>query len=206
MKNDKIIESWNKILPDEAADERMRSKIMEYQRSHTRKEKVILMKKTIKIMIPIAACLALACVTTVHFVKSNSENYVTSTLSGDNYVATTPGIADAALMIFVNDVLYKQPTIETSYDELKDDFVYLGVVESDITHLQVANNDGIPKENFQANHSVVGSAIYQYNDNIVVEINGKYWLYENTNSSANGQQESLSEEEKKLLDPTYGIE
>ncbi len=196
MKNEKIIASWNKILPDEAADERMRSKIMEYQRSHIRKDSVISMKKTMKMLIPIAACLALVCVTTVHFVKSNSNNYVT----------TTPGIADAAPMIFVNDVLYKQSTTETSYAELKDDFVYLGVIESDVTHLQGANDDGIPKENFQANHPVVGSAVYRYDDNIVVEINGKYWLYENTNSSANGQQGELSEEEKKFLDPTYGVE
>ena len=52
MKNDKIITSWDKILPDEAADERMRSKIMDYQRSHNRKDRVISMKK----IIPLAAC------------------------------------------------------------------------------------------------------------------------------------------------------
>ena len=55
MKNDKIIASWDKILPDEAADERMCSKIMDYQRSHSRKDRVISMK----IITPIAACFIL---------------------------------------------------------------------------------------------------------------------------------------------------
>ena len=36
------------------------------------------------------------------------------------------------------------------------------------------------ENNFQANqHSIVGAEIYQYGENIVVEIEGKYWLYEN---------------------------
>ena len=35
-----------------------------------------------------------------------------------------------------------------------------------------------PKENFQANDDIVGAAVYQYGDNIVVEFEGKYWLYE----------------------------
>ena len=48
MKNETIIASWDKILPDETADERMRSKIMEYQRSHQRKDLVITMTKTMK--------------------------------------------------------------------------------------------------------------------------------------------------------------
>jgi hypothetical protein len=43
--------------------------------------------------------------------------------------------------------------------------------------------DGIPKENFQANHPIVGSEVYQYGENIVVGIGGKYWLYENYHST-----------------------
>ena len=34
------------------------------------------------------------------------------------------------------------------------------------------------KKNFQANHPIVGAKVYQYGDNIVVEFEGKYWLYE----------------------------
>lgn len=91
-------------------------------------------------------------------------------------------IVDAPPMVYVNDTLYKQSTKQTSYNELKDDFAYLGVIESDITNLQSNSNgnasDGIPKENFQANHPIVGAKVYQYGNNIVVEIEGKYWLYE----------------------------
>lgn len=59
MKNEKIIASWNRILPDETADERMRSRIMEYQHSYQGKARVITMTKTMKKLIPIAACFVL---------------------------------------------------------------------------------------------------------------------------------------------------
>ena len=119
----------------------------------------------------IAACLVLVCVVAIPFFSHNNS-------------VTTPDIADAAPMIYVNDTLYKQSTSQTSFNELKDDFVYLGVIESDVTNFQGTNDagnylDGIPKENFQANHPIVGSEVYQYGENIVVGIGGKYWLYEN---------------------------
>ena len=99
----------------------------------------------------------------------------------NNDSVTTPGIADAAPMIYVNDTLYKQSTSQTSFNELKDDFVYLGVIESDVTNFQGTNDagnylDGIPKENFQANHPIVGAEVYQYGENIVVGIGAQYWL------------------------------
>lgn len=63
----------------------------------------------------IAACLVLVCVVAIPFFSHNNS-------------VTTPGIADAAPMIYVNDTLYKQSTSQTSFNELKDDFVYLGVI------------------------------------------------------------------------------
>ena len=50
-----------------------------------------------------------------------------------------------------NDTLYKQPTSQTSFSELKDDFVYLGIIESDVTNFQGTNDAedylvGIPKK------------------------------------------------------------
>ena len=124
----------------------------------------------------IAACLVLVCVVATPLFLHNNDS------------VTTPGIADAAPMIYVNDTLYKQSTSQTSFNELKDDFVYLGVIESDVTNIQGTNDagnylDGIPKENFQANHPIVGAEIYQYGENIVVGIGGKYWLYENYHST-----------------------
>ena len=124
----------------------------------------------------IAACLVLVCVVAIPLFLHNNDS------------VTTPGIADAAPMIYVNDTLYKQSTSQTSFNELKGDFVYLGVIESDVTNFQGTNDagnylDGIPKENFQANHPIVGAEIYQYGENIVVGIGGKYWLYENYHST-----------------------
>lgn len=124
----------------------------------------------------IAACLVLVCVVAIPLFLHNNDS------------VTTPGIADTAPMIYVNDTLYKQSTSQTSFNELKDDFVYLGVIESDVTNIQGTNDagnylDGIPKENFQANHPIVGAEIYQYGENIVVGIGGKYWLYENYHST-----------------------
>lgn len=114
---------------------------------------------------------------------------------GDSPV--TSSIADAAPMIYVNDTLYKQSTNQTSFDELKNDFAYLGTIESDITNLQGnidAGNtlDGVPKENFQANHPIVGSEVYQYGNDIVVRIEGKYWLYEAISDSTLDKQSELS--------------
>lgn len=124
----------------------------------------------------IAACLVLVCVVAIPLFLHNNDS------------VTTPGIADAAPMIYVNDTLYKQSTSQTSFTELKDNFVYLGVIESDVTNFQGTNDagnylDGIPKENFQANHPIVGAEVYQYGKNIVVGIGGKYWLYENYHST-----------------------
>ena len=115
---------------------------------------------------------------------SPEEQLAVSSIPADLYTNDGAGstIADAPPMVCVNDTLYKQSTKQTSYNELKDDFVYLGVIESDITNLQNNSNgnasDGIPKENFQANHPIVGAKVYQYGNNIAVEIEGKYWLYE----------------------------
>ena len=56
MKNESIIASWDMILPDKFADERMRSKIMEYQRN----AQVIKQNRIMKQLIPIVACCILA--------------------------------------------------------------------------------------------------------------------------------------------------
>ena len=107
-------------------------------------------------------------------------------------------------MVCVNGKLYKQSIEQVSYDEIKSEFIYLGKIESDVTNSQTASTNGVPKENFQANHPIVGAEVYQYNVDIVIQINGKYWLYEVLdNENSNETQNELSEEEKKQLDPSY---
>ena len=136
----------------------------------------------------IAACLVLVCVVAIPFFSHNNS-------------VTTPGIADAAPMIYVNDTLYKQSTSQTSFTELKDNFVYLGVIESDVTNFQGTNDagnylDGIPKENFQANHPIVGAEVYQYGDNSCRGYRGRllHYVYCITGGDRkNGDLQSLSD-------------
>ena len=89
MKNEKIIAAWNKILPDETADERMRSKIIEYQRSHIRKDRMISMPKTMKLF-PVAACFILViAVTALIGVQHNgfkAKNYTVTLENGEKLV------------------------------------------------------------------------------------------------------------------------
>lgn len=119
-------------------------------------------------------------------------------------MVSSSGVADVAPMVYVNDTLYKQSTKQTSYAELKDDFVYIGKVENDITSDQSVTSDGVPKENFQSNTPIVGAEIYQYGDDIVVQISGEYWLYEVLEDESNSKAwDDLSEEEKMQLDPSY---
>ena len=80
--------------------------------------------------------------------------------------------ADLPPMIFAMSNLYKQSTSQSSYNELIDEFVYIGEIESLTDPLQK------PNEDLQANHDIRCSRVYQYEENMVVLINGKYWLYE----------------------------
>ncbi len=117
-------------------------------------------------------------------------------------VVTESGTADAAPMVYVNDTLYKQSSDQQGYPEFKDDFIYLGQILSDITNSQSGVTDGIPKENFQANHPIVGCEVYQYGENIVIKINNAYWLYMKY-GEPEVNWDDLQETEKEQLDPTY---
>lgn len=115
----------------------------------------------------------------------------------------TMGTADAAPMVYVNDILYKQSGNQISYAEKKEEFIYLGKIESAVSG-DHGNTDGVPAENFQANTSIIGAEVYQYGDDIVVRISKEYWLYEAVNNeNTSGTQEELSDEEKMQLDPSY---
>ena len=63
MKNDSIIAAWNTVEPDGAADSRMLSAILHANRTaQNRKEKMNHMTNIKRILIPVAACLALLAV------------------------------------------------------------------------------------------------------------------------------------------------
>ena len=138
-----------------------------------------------------AACLTLICVAAISLLTHNGEDTITA-----------PGVTDAPPMVYVNGTLYKQSTEQISYGEPKEEFIYLGRIEGDVTSDQ-SITDGVPKESFQANHPIVGAEVYQYNENIVIQINGDYWLYEIFDADPDGTKNELSEEEKKQHDPSY---
>ena len=87
--------------------------------------------------------------------------------------ALVPIYGDIAPMVYVNDTLYQIVDPQPNIADEKSAFNLLGKIESKVSSLQE------PKENFQANDDIVGAAVYQYGDNIVVGFEGKYWLYEN---------------------------
>lgn len=92
--------------------------------------------------------------------------------------ALVPISGDIAPMIYVNDTLYQIVDSQTNIADEKGSFNLLGKIESKVSPSEE------PKENFQANDDIVGAAVYQYGDSIVVEIEGKYWLYETYHNTA----------------------
>lgn len=140
----------------------------------------------------IAACLALVL----------SVGVSVFLIRKDADITVQPGVADATPMVYVNDTLYKQSDDQQGYSELKDEFIYLGQIITDVTSSQSDNTDGVPKDNFHANHPIVGCEVYQYGENIVVKIKDAYWLYIKYNEPEINWND-LSETEKELLDPTY---
>ena len=79
---------------------------------------------------------------------------------------------DLSPMVYVNDTLYRSPSNQPDLTGKEGQLVYLGAISSKVSSSQY------PKENFQANDDIVGDAVYQYGEDIVVEINGQYQLYE----------------------------
>ena len=87
--------------------------------------------------------------------------------------ALVPICGDIVPMVYVNDTLYRIVDPQPNFADEKSSFNLLGKIESTVSSSEE------PKENFPANDDIVGAAVYQYGDSIVVEIEGKYWLYEN---------------------------
>lgn len=113
---------------------------------------------------------------------------------------------DVAPMVYVNGVLYKKSLEEVYYEEMAEEFVYIGKIESDVRSDQTYPY-GVPKEHLQANTPIVGSEVYQYGDAVVVKVNGIYWLYEDESAGKNAVDwDSLSEQEKMEMDPTYNAQ
>lgn len=80
--------------------------------------------------------------------------------------------ADIAPMVCVNRTLYQIAGNQPDMTGKEAEFLYLGKIISKVEESQK------PTEDFQANDDIIGSRIYQYGEDIVIEIDGQYWLYE----------------------------
>ena len=78
---------------------------------------------------------------------------------------------DLSPMIYVNDTLYRIASNQPDITGKESQLIYLGTISSKVSSSQH------PQENFQANDDIVGSVVYQFGEDIVVEIDGEYWSY-----------------------------
>lgn len=137
-----------------------------------------------------AACLILMCIVfgtfpfTDRFGNSSEESPVAEEFceaeappveeefsSADTPPETEAAAGDIAPMAYVNDTLYIQSSVQECYAERKEEFCYLGRIESTVS------SDSEPDQNFQTNDPIVGCRVYQYGEDIVIEIDGRYWRY-----------------------------
>ena len=128
-----------------------------------------------------AACLTLMCIAFGSFSftdrfgnrseEAPAEEAPVQETPGEEMSAEAAVPGDIAPMAYVNDTLYIQSPAQEGYAERREEFSYLGRIESAVTQ------DREPDQNFQANDPIVGCEVYQYGEDIVIEIDDRYWLY-----------------------------
>ncbi len=79
---------------------------------------------------------------------------------------------DLVPMVYVNDMLYQCAGNQPDLAGKEDEFIFIGEIESQVDTSQK------PAKDFEANDDIVGAKVYQYGDDIVLLIDGQYWLYE----------------------------
>ena len=90
-----------------------------------------------------------------------------------------PVSGDLASIVYVNNKLYQYAGNQPDLTGKESQFLYLGEIESKVSSSQE------PKENFQANDDIVGAKVYQYENDIVVFVDGKYFLYDHLGNAEN---------------------
>ena len=88
-----------------------------------------------------------------------------------NTTSNDSASGDLSPMVYVNDTLYRCTSSQPDLTGKEGQLVYLGAISSKVSSSQY------PQEDFQANDDIVGSAVYQFGEDIVVEIDGQYWSY-----------------------------
>ena len=113
-----------------------------------------------------AACILIVCVITFPLFKNERNEQAAG---------------DLAPMVFIDGTLYKASAKQTAFSKQKEEFEYLGEITDEV------DPSMIPKKDFQANDFIKGAEVYLYNDDIVVQIGGKYWLYESCEETASAE-------------------
>ncbi len=110
----------------------------------------------------LAACLALVLAVSVPTLLD----------SGGRTSSSSDGTGDLQPMIYVNGEVYGI-SAEESYDSYQGEFVYIGEITSAV------DSDEYPEDELQSNdEELIGASVYQYGDDVVVCIDGRYWIYE----------------------------
>ena len=122
MKNEKLKKAWNTVEPDNAADARMRSTILNYNRSIRKEKEKNIMKTNTKrmkhIWIPIAACLTLLIAVTAILGTGGFgiRNYTVKLENGDTLLYKKTNISASSFVFGYN---YDVMTRELSNEELQ---------------------------------------------------------------------------------------
>ncbi len=117
-----------------------------------------------RLLVPIAACLALITV----LVMRAAPPMDGGALDGESYAVD----CEAPPMVCVGRGLYSIATEQPELAGREDEFEYLGEITSRVDSAEQ------PRESFQANDDLIGSRVYRLDEDIVVEYEGKYLLYE----------------------------
>lgn len=151
MKNNKLIRSWNKIGPDDSADERMLSGILEQNHKYTRKQENSLMKK---IYIPrMAAAVTVLCIC----------------------LAGTVMVSAGTLKGFFRDVTNRNGAVTGTVYENADQEINVSVfAEEDALHLTLQCPDTVPYSEIE-DWTITGYEVLDPAGNTVMENEPAEW-------------------------------
>jgi hypothetical protein len=100
MKNEAIIDSWSKIKPDRAADERMLAAILARNHANDVKEGKMLLKR----LIPVTACLVVALAIAIPFLNNRSDFELSQSKGVKvSYVDNAPAIYSSAALVGLSE-------------------------------------------------------------------------------------------------------
>ncbi len=115
-----------------------------------------------------AACLCAVAVVAVLWLRSPPMD--SGSLDGEPWGYNKS--CEAAPMVCVGRGLYRIMGEQPELEGREAEFFYLGEISSRVDSSQK------PRVDFQANDEIIGAKVYKFDENIVVDIDGKYWLYE----------------------------